>query len=284
MKPLTYLLLALFTATLTFPAHAESWLDAKRRDAIQQRKVFEETRRYEQERMEDEKQQQREEKRRMREKKEREKRLQQEEDSDKEWREEQAKKAQQRKLEQEQLLSEQKRRHAEEQAQLDLKRQRAGAAEATARELQKYRLNALQSFDAIKGNMWLTTKAGLIAFREKKECQEYVEYLRTKAAYAQSYARELLDDSAVEVGKNGHLKVQESNYKTLLPTESELRNKCWNAEDITAFETQESMNLYLKEQAVQRGIVRIRTLRGDEFWVAYRDLAEHAVPETASGK
>lgn len=260
------ILLLLLIAFAIQPAPAANWLDQKRQDVLRQRQEAEETR-------------QREERRQLEEK-----RLKMEELRWKQEREERENARMLEKRERDLRQQEQDRKRAKEQEEYKKERRRAAAAEADIRERQKNRRMALRNFDAVKGKMWVTTKSGLIAFSEAEECEEYVEYRQSKEAYALRYARELLDESAIKINKNGHLKVQDSNYEDLLPQEHELRQLCEDGEDVSDFETPEAAADCLTEQANQKGIVRIKTFRGDEYWVAYRDLTEYAVLDSPKAK
>lgn len=258
-KSLAYLLILPLIAAVLQPAYAANWLDQKRQDVLRQRKEAE----Y-----------------RMME----EKRLQMEEMRWKQEREDRETARMLEKKERDLRQQEQDRKRAKEQAEIQRERRKAAAAEADVRERLKNRRMALRDFDAVRGKMWVTTKAGLIAFSELEECEEYVEYRQSKEAYALRYARELLDESAIKINKNGHLKIQDSNYEDLLPEEPELRHLCEDGEDVSAFDTPEATVEHLEEQAKQKGIVRIKTFRGDEYWVAYRDLTEYAVLDSPKAK
>lgn len=257
MKSFFSLLLLSFLMLMFQPAYAANWLDEKRRNTINQRKENERIK-LEEKRL-----------------------LQQEEEAkaqERRWQAEQR----QRELEQKQRELEQRLRTKEREERQEKEyqdRQKAAAAEADIRNKLKNRRLALRNFDAAKGTMWVTHRGGLFAFAEQEQCEEYVEYRNSKEAYASRYARDLLDESVIQVQKKGHLKVRDSNYEELLPEEYALRALCEDGEDVSAYETPESAAQYLSEQAMQKGIVRILTFRGEEYWVSYRDLLEYATPD-----
>lgn len=255
MKHIIRFLIISLTIIFLQPAHGANWLDKKRQNTLDQRRAAEAIKL-------EEKRLQQEEMKRQQEKHERE--------------------LEKRERELEQRERERKREEAREQELTE--RRKSAAAEAAIRTKLKNMRNSLKNFDAAPGVMWVTHRPGLLAFSELQECEEYVSYRRSRAAYAMRYARDLIGESVVEVNTKGHLKVQENNCEEILPQEYALRDMCKDGEDVSAYESAESAAQHLKEQADKKGIVRVLTFRGDEYWVAYHDLTEYAAPDMQKAK
>lgn len=284
MKNYLYaLILLILCSVVVQSAQAESWLDAKRRTVLEERREKERLKLQEQAILQKEaeaKELQRQRKKELKEREIQRERERQERELQYEI-ERKEREMERRKREAEER--ERERKWEEEQKErtriADEEQKNRRQFEASVRAKLTNCKQALKSFDAAKGKMWVTKKSGLFLFSEFEECEEYVEYRKSKTAYAMRYARDLLDESVAQAQKNGHLKVRDNNVETLLPPEYDLRSMCENGEDVSSFETPESTAQYLKKKACYEGIVRVVTFKGDEFWVAYCDLIEYARPD-----
>lgn len=243
------------------PAHADNWLERKRQDTLKARQAKEEMK------LEAAKI-----KARQKADKERTKAYEREMAK---MREEQEHREEEARIREEQKLALKKAEEARKNALLEEEKAAKNSVKARSRN----RREALRRFDIRKGAVWVTTKPGLFAFSDKNECEEYVEYGLTNAAYAKRYARDLLDESVIQVNSKGHLKVSEDNRETLIISEPEL-NHTEDEELVDTFSSLEKTEKYLRECCLRKGIVLMRTFRGEEYWVAYRDLKEFAVAET----
>lgn len=149
---------------------------------------------------------------------------------------------------------------------------------AAVQERFLHRKQALERFDVRKGDEWTAHTDGIMAFRLLDEAQQYVRLALEDKEEAKLFAEDAEDDTMIIVAKGGHLMVKATNADSLLPSIGDIREAEEGSETARAFDTRVAASVALKNAAEQRGLVRVKTRRREEFWVLYRDLLALATP------
>lgn len=149
---------------------------------------------------------------------------------------------------------------------------------AAVQERFLHRKQALERFDVRKGEEWTAHTDGIMAFRLLDEAQQYVRLALKDREEAKLFAEDAEDDTLIIVAKGGHLMVKATNADSLLPSVGDIREAEEDSETARAFDTRVAASVALKNAAEQRGLVRVKTRRREEFWVLYRDLLALATP------
>lgn len=149
---------------------------------------------------------------------------------------------------------------------------------AAVQERFLHRKEALEHFDVRKGEEWTAHTDGIMAFRLLDEAQKYVRLAMEDKEEAKLFAEDAEDDTMIIVAKGGHLMVKATNADSLLPSVGDIREAEEGSETARAFDSRVAASVTLKNAAEQRGLVRVKTRRREEFWVLYRDLLALATP------
>lgn len=170
---------------------------------------------------------------------------------------------------------------AEEERRSRIERDRAErrasqAHSAAVQERFRNRKEAIARFDVRKGDEWTTTADGMKLFRLLDEAQQYVRLAAEEPDEAKELLEEWEDDTMIVISKGAHLTVKATNADSLLPSVGDIREAEEGSELAKSFDSRTAASVTLKNAAEERGLIRVRTRRKEEFWVLYRDLLEHA--------